>query len=186
MDSPGKNTGVGSHSLPQGIFPTQRSNPCLLHCRQILYQLSHQGSPIFYSIQNDPILNEFSPFNLVKNLWAIQETLISGGLSMQWLETGLEFPARDWTGSWRWKDQILAIRPVVKDKGSGPSALKKIISTKMESSEASKEFFRRKKSTLHVDIHTGRLWGRVPELLSHVLMAVWIIFLGHFFWFSFG
>ena len=71
--------------------------------------------------------------------------LISGGLSLQWLETGLEFPARDWTGSWRWKDQILAIRPVVKDKGSGPSALKKIISTKMESSEASKMFIKRKK-----------------------------------------
>ena len=42
-DSPGKNTGVGCHDLLQGIFPTQRSNPGLLHCRQILYQLSHQG-----------------------------------------------------------------------------------------------------------------------------------------------
>ena len=44
-DSPGKNTGVGSHSLLQGIFPTQGWNPGLLHCRQILYCLSHQGSP---------------------------------------------------------------------------------------------------------------------------------------------
>ena len=44
-NSPGKNTGVGSHSLLQGIFPTQGLNPGLLHCRQILYQLSHQGSP---------------------------------------------------------------------------------------------------------------------------------------------
>ena len=44
-DSPGQNTGVGSHSLLQGIFPTQGSNPGLPHCRQILYQLSHQGSP---------------------------------------------------------------------------------------------------------------------------------------------
>ena len=34
-----------SHSLLQGIFQTQRLNPCLLHCRQLLYQLSHQGSP---------------------------------------------------------------------------------------------------------------------------------------------
>ena len=42
-DSPGKNTGVGCHSLLQGIFPTQESNPGLLHCRQILYHLSHQG-----------------------------------------------------------------------------------------------------------------------------------------------
>ena len=44
-DSPGKNTGVGCHVLLQGIFPTQESNPGLLHCRQILYCLSHQGSP---------------------------------------------------------------------------------------------------------------------------------------------
>ena len=44
-NSPGQNTGVGSLSLLQGIFPTQGSNPNLLHCRQILYRLSHQGSP---------------------------------------------------------------------------------------------------------------------------------------------
>ena len=44
-NSPGKDTGVGSLSLLQGIFPTQGSNPCLLHCRQILYQVSHKGSP---------------------------------------------------------------------------------------------------------------------------------------------
>ena len=36
--------GVGSHSLLQGIFPTQGSNPGLPHCRRILYQLSHKGS----------------------------------------------------------------------------------------------------------------------------------------------
>ena len=40
-NSPGQNTGVGSHSLLQRIFPTQGSNPGLLHCGQILYQLSH-------------------------------------------------------------------------------------------------------------------------------------------------
>ena len=39
------NTGVGSLSLLQGIFPTQESNRGLLHCKQILYQLSYQGSP---------------------------------------------------------------------------------------------------------------------------------------------
>ena len=44
-NSPGQNAGMGSHSLLQEIFPTQRSNPGLLHCRQILYQLSHKGSP---------------------------------------------------------------------------------------------------------------------------------------------
>ena len=44
-NSPGQNIGVGSLSLLQGIFPTQWSNSGLPHCRQILYQLSHQGSP---------------------------------------------------------------------------------------------------------------------------------------------
>ena len=45
LTSPGQNTGVGSLFLLQGIFPTQEQNPGLPHCRQILYQLSHQGSP---------------------------------------------------------------------------------------------------------------------------------------------
>ena len=40
-----KNTGVGSLSLLQRIFPTQESNQGLLYCRRILYQLSYQGSP---------------------------------------------------------------------------------------------------------------------------------------------
>ena len=44
-DSPGQNPGVGSLSLLQGLFPTQGSNPGLLHCRRILYQLSHRRSP---------------------------------------------------------------------------------------------------------------------------------------------
>ena len=44
-NSPGQNTGVDSCSLLQGIFPTQGSNPDLPHCRRILYQLSHKGSP---------------------------------------------------------------------------------------------------------------------------------------------
>ena len=43
-DSPGRNTGVGCHFLLQRIFPAQRSKPGLLHCRRILYHLSHQGS----------------------------------------------------------------------------------------------------------------------------------------------
>ena len=43
-DSPGRNTGVGCHFLLQGIFPTQGSNVGLLHCRQTLWPLSHQGS----------------------------------------------------------------------------------------------------------------------------------------------
>ena len=50
----GQNTGVGSISLLQGIFPTQGSNPGLPHCRQILYQLSHKGST---RIHSGPILS---------------------------------------------------------------------------------------------------------------------------------
>ena len=45
-DSPGKNTRVGCYACLQGIFPTWRSNPCLLHCRSILYCLNHQESII--------------------------------------------------------------------------------------------------------------------------------------------
>ena len=47
-ESPGKskNTGVGSLSLLQQIFLTQESNRSLLHCRQILYQLSYEESPL--------------------------------------------------------------------------------------------------------------------------------------------
>ena len=44
-NSPGQNTGVGTLFLLQGIFPNQRSNPGLPHCRWILYQLSHKESP---------------------------------------------------------------------------------------------------------------------------------------------
>ena len=47
-DSPGKNTGVGGHALLQGIFLTQGSNLGLLHCRQTLYHLNHQGCPFTY------------------------------------------------------------------------------------------------------------------------------------------
>ena len=44
-NSPGQNTAIGSLSLLQGIFLTQGSNPGLRHCRRILYQLRHKGSP---------------------------------------------------------------------------------------------------------------------------------------------
>ena len=46
-NSPGQNTGVGSLSLLQGIFPTEGSNPGLPHRRRILYQLSHRRSAVF-------------------------------------------------------------------------------------------------------------------------------------------
>ena len=45
-NSPGQNTGAGSHFLPEGIFPTQGSNPGLHQRKQIFYHLSHQRSPV--------------------------------------------------------------------------------------------------------------------------------------------
>ena len=56
-NSPGQDTGVGSHSLLQGIFPTQGSNPGLPHCRRILYWLSHQESPKI-QVKNLPAMPE--------------------------------------------------------------------------------------------------------------------------------
>ena len=55
-----KNTGADCHSLLQGIFLTQGSNPGLLHCRQILYHLSHQQSP--YTHRNTTQIS--MPFNV--------------------------------------------------------------------------------------------------------------------------
>jgi len=51
-DSPGKNTGVGSLSLLWGIFLTQGSNPGILHCRRILYHLSHQAVKNIYLLSH--------------------------------------------------------------------------------------------------------------------------------------
>ena len=65
-NSPGQNTGVGSLSLLQGIFPTQGWNPGLLHCRQVLYQLSHQGSP--------GILEWVGSLSLLQGIFLTQET----------------------------------------------------------------------------------------------------------------
>ena len=48
-NSPGKSTEVGSHALLRGIFPSPGIEPGLLHCRQILYCLSHLGSPYLCS-----------------------------------------------------------------------------------------------------------------------------------------
>ena len=75
VDFSGKNTGVACHFLLQGIILTQRWNPhlCLLHCRQILYWLSHQGSPI------DTLgLNQFSKFENNKNVFLPYEYLLFG------------------------------------------------------------------------------------------------------------
>ena len=63
-NSPGQNTGVGSLSLLQGIFPTQGSNPCLPHCRWILYQLSHKGSVRSDQISHSVVSDSLRPHGL--------------------------------------------------------------------------------------------------------------------------
>ena len=54
-DFPGKSTGVGCRFLLQRIFPTQELNPGLLHCRQILYQLSYEGNAYYVPSNNGEI-----------------------------------------------------------------------------------------------------------------------------------
>ena len=84
-NSPGQDTRMGSLSLLQGIFPTQGSNAGLPHCRWILYQLSHKGSPRILEWVAYPFSSESSgPRNrtgvscsadgFVTN-WAVREAL---------------------------------------------------------------------------------------------------------------
>ena len=96
-NSPGQNTGVGSLSLLQGIFPTQRLIPGLLHCRWILYQLSHKGSLKMLEWVAYPFSSWSSqPRNWTRvsciagrffTKWAIREAHISRGMgnSIQWV-----------------------------------------------------------------------------------------------------
>ena len=65
-NSPRQNTRVGNCFLLQGIFPTQGLNPRLPHCRQILYQLNHQGSP--------RILQWLSNLSLLQRIFPTQES----------------------------------------------------------------------------------------------------------------
>ena len=51
-DFPDKNSGMGCHFLLQGIFPTQKLNLGLLHCRRILYQLSYEGTHLLFAMKS--------------------------------------------------------------------------------------------------------------------------------------
>ena len=70
-DSPGQNTGVGSHSLLQGIFRTQGLKPGLLHCRQILYHLNYQGSHLSCMLNHLKVKVKVAPScpTLCDHLW---------------------------------------------------------------------------------------------------------------------
>ena len=70
-NSPGKSARVGSLSLLQGIFPTQGFNPGLPHCRQILYQLSYQGSPNSLLRSNNIPLHGYITFYPFIHWWTL-------------------------------------------------------------------------------------------------------------------
>ena len=78
-NSLGQNTGVGSLSLPQGIFPIQRSNAGLLYCRQILYQLSHKRSSGVLEWVAYPFSNGSSQSRNWTNVYCI-----TGGFFTNW------------------------------------------------------------------------------------------------------
>ena len=78
-DSHGKNTGVGCHALLQGIFLTQGSNPGLPHCKEILYQLSHKGSPRILEWVAYP----FSSGSSQPRTWT-RVSCIAGGFCTNW------------------------------------------------------------------------------------------------------
>ena len=105
-NSPGQNTGMGTLSLLQGIFPTQGLNPGLPHCRQILNQLSHQGSPIVYAtaaklLQSCPTLcnpRDGSPPGCP-----------SLGFSKQEYLSGLPFPSpMHESEKWKWSRSVVS------------------------------------------------------------------------------
>ena len=82
-NSPGQNTGVGSLPFLQGFFPTQGSNPGLPHCRWILYQLSHKGSPRILEWVACP----FSSGSSQPRNWT-RASCIEGGFFTNWAVRG--------------------------------------------------------------------------------------------------
>ena len=69
-NSPSQNTGVGSCSFLQGIFPTQGSNPGLWHCKQILYQLSSKGSLLNIGVCSLSLLQGIYLFLVYSQIYA--------------------------------------------------------------------------------------------------------------------
>ena len=96
-------TGVGLHSLLQGIFPTQGSNLGLLHCRQTLYPLSHQGSPkssllLLLLLQSCPALcNPIDGSPLGSSVPGILQARI------------LEWVAISFSNAWKWKVKVKSL-----------------------------------------------------------------------------
>ena len=109
-NSPGQNTGMGSLSLLQGIFPTQGLNPGLLHCKWILYQLSHQGSPRILEWVDYPFSSRsFQPRNWTRvsctagrffTTWAMREAPVCC------IWKNLSAMQETWVQSLGWEDPL--------------------------------------------------------------------------------
>ena len=99
-NSLGQNTGVGKLSLLQGIVPTQGSNPGLPHCRWILYQLSHKGSPRILEWVAYPFCSWSSP----PRNWA-RVSSIAGQFFTNWAmrEASMQ---EIWVQSLGWEDPL--------------------------------------------------------------------------------
>ena len=122
-NSPGQNTGVGSLSLPQGIFPIQGSNQGLPHCRWILYQLSYISLSFKHTYFQGPILNFFFFFNL---LAAAAESLQSCSTLCGPIDRSppgspvpgilqartLEWVAISFSNAWKWKVKLKSLSRV--------------------------------------------------------------------------
>ena len=94
MEFSGQNTGVGSLSLLQGVFPTQGSNPDLLHCRQILHPLSHQGRPSPADLP-DPGIELGSPALQVDSLPAEAQTATETQTTTEFRVSPVTIPEED-------------------------------------------------------------------------------------------
>ena len=112
------NTEVGSLFLLQGNFLTQELNQGLLHCRQILYQLSYQGRPTFWwdSIQSLRVQVNFLVINLYFVL-SLFFSLSSCETNSLWIPSSLDFPVSQlvknppamqetWVRSLGWEDPL--------------------------------------------------------------------------------
>ena len=106
-NSPGQNTGVGSGSLLQGLFPTQRSNPGFLHSRKILYQLSHQGSPK----KLEWVAYPFSRGSSLPRNWT-GVSCIAGGFLTSWATREARALPNSSSGSARWESYRIKVLPI--------------------------------------------------------------------------
>ena len=106
-NSPGQNTGIGSFSFLQRIFPTQGLNPGLPNCRRILYQLSHKGSPKYAAATAAKSLQSFR--TLCDPIDGSPPGSPSLGFSKQEHWSGLPFPSpMHESEKWKWSRSVMS------------------------------------------------------------------------------